>query len=82
VAGVVNPSTKGRNVRYRLAAGFGWRCEFTIKWDKTVVSRQQMEQVLEDAGTLVGLGNGRKIGYGRFEAEAFSVLDAEKSAAA
>ena len=30
VAGVRNPTTKARNVRYRLAAGAGWKAKFTI----------------------------------------------------
>jgi hypothetical protein len=40
VAGVRNPATKARNVRYRLAAGAGWKASFTIAWDVTIVSRE------------------------------------------
>ncbi len=80
ISGVVNPSTKARNVRYRLAACSGWKCKFTIRWDKTIIPRHQMEAVINDAGVLVGLGNGRKIGYGRFEVERFEILDAQESA--
>lgn len=82
VRGVVNPSTKGRNVRYRLAANIGWACAFTINWDKTVVGRDLMHAVFVDASKLVGLGNGRKIGYGRFTLDSFLVHDAKTSAAA
>lgn len=82
VAGVRNPSTKARNVRYRLAASAGWRCSFTLLWDKTIVSRDQMRAVLNDAGTLVGLADGRSVGYGRFDVESFEILDAEEKAAA
>ena len=39
VCGVRNPTTKARNVRYRLAASAGWRAAFTLVWDKTIVSR-------------------------------------------
>lgn len=67
VRGVVNPSTKGRNVRYRVAASAGWQATFHILWDKTIVSRNEMESVLIDAGRLVGIGSGRSIGMGRFE---------------
>lgn len=67
VRGVVNPSTKGRNVRYRLAVSPGWMATFGILWDKTIVSRSQMEAILIDAGRLVGIGSGRRIGMGRFE---------------
>ena len=66
VCGVRNPTTKARNVRYRLAASAGWQAAFVIVWDKTVVSRDQMRAVLNDAGVLVGIGDGRGVGYGRF----------------
>jgi len=42
-------------------------------WDKTVISRAEMEAVTLDAGKLVGIGNGRSIGMGRFEVEKFAV---------
>jgi hypothetical protein len=32
VCGVRNPTTKARNVRYRLAASAGWECTFTLFW--------------------------------------------------
>jgi hypothetical protein len=82
VCGVRNPATKARNVRYRLAASTGWKATFTLLWDKTIVSREQMRAVLNDAGTLVGLADGRSVGYGRFAVESFEVLDAEAKAAA
>lgn len=77
VRGVRNPVTKARNVRYRIACSPGWACRFSLLWDKTVVSRNEMEAVLADAGKLVGLGSGRSIGFGRFDVvEADIVLDA------
>jgi len=75
VCGVKNPATKARNIRYRLAASAGWECSFTIRWDKTVVGRQQMQAVLNDASNLVGLCDGRGIGNGRFEVISFEVED-------
>ncbi len=75
VASVKNPSTKGRNIRYRLACSKGWQTEFTILWDKTIVSTNQMQAVLIDAGILVGLADGRSIGFGRFEIANFEVLE-------
>lgn len=78
VAGVRNPSTKARNVRYRLAASSGWNAAFTILWDKTIVSRDQMRAVLNDAGMLVGLADGRSIGYGRFEVVKFEEVSEEE----
>jgi len=74
VSGVRNPATKARNIRYRLAAATGWTAECTLLWDKSVVSRDQMKAVLNDAGVLVGLADGRTIGYGRFEVQSFEEL--------
>lgn len=76
VRSVRNPSTKARNVRYRITASPGWRATFTLLWDKTIVSRAQMEAVLIDAGRLAGLGDGRSIGMGRFSVEEVKVVDA------
>lgn len=74
VTGVRNPSTRARNVRYRLAAAAGWKLSFTILWDKTVVSREQMRAILRDAGTLVGIGDGRSMGNGRFVVLSFEEI--------
>lgn len=73
---VVNPTTKARNIRYRIAAGPGWKMGFRILWDKTVVDRHQMQAVIRDAGKLVGIGNGRKIGFGRFDVLTCDIADA------
>lgn len=67
VCGVVNPATKGRNVRYRLACNVGWECEFTAMYDDTILSQNQLREVVKDSGTLVGLADGRAMGNGRFE---------------
>lgn len=75
VQSVRNPSTKARNIRYRVAASTGWRCSFDLLWDKTIVSRNEMEAVAIDAGKLVGLGDGRSVGFGRFEIEDFRVSE-------
>lgn len=81
VCGVRNPQTKGRNVRYRLAASKGWECTFTIAWDRTVVSREQMRAVVNDASKLAGFGDGISIGYGRFDVIKWEELtDAEETA--
>ena len=73
VRGVRNPTTRARNVRYRIAASPGWECEFSLMWDKTIISRGEMQAVINDAGKLVGLGNGRAIGMGRFDIESFEI---------
>lgn len=75
VRSVVNPGTKRRNVRYRVAAAPGWRVTFAITWDKTVISRSEMEAIAIDAGRLIGIGNGRKIGMGRFTLAAFALSE-------
>lgn len=68
---VRNPSTRGGNIRYRLACSPGCRANFTILFDPTIVAEAQMHQVCIDAGALEGLGNGRSIGMGRFEVVSF-----------
>lgn len=78
VRAVRNPNSKGRNIRYRVAASSGWTTNFTILWDATIVSRSQMEQVAIDAGKLVGLADARSIGFGRFEVESFEVMEYAK----
>lgn len=75
ISGVRNPSTKARNVRYRLAASPGWKCSFTLLFDKTIVATEQMKSVLKDAGILVGFADGRNAGYGRFVVTQFSVVN-------
>lgn len=73
VRSVVNPSTKARNVRYRIAASEGWSCLFRLLWDKTIIDRNVMQAAIIDAGKLVGIGNGRAIGYGRFDMVGFEI---------
>lgn len=73
IRSVKNPVTKGRNVRYRIAAAKGWTLATSIEWDKTIVSRGEMESACIDAGRLAGLGDGRAIGFGRFELVSFEV---------
>lgn len=75
VQSVRNPSTKARNIRYRIAASPGWSCSFDLVWDKTIVSRSEIEAVVIDSGKLVGLADGRSIGMGRFAVEAFTIAD-------
>lgn len=75
VRSVKNPNSKGRNVRYRVAASPGWSCSFNVLWDKTLVNRAQMEGILNDAGVLVGLADARAIGFGRFQVERFEIAE-------
>lgn len=75
IQSVRNPTTRARNVRYRVAAAPGWQATFRISWDKTVVSREQMQAICIDAGRLAGIGDGRAVGYGRFTVTAFEISD-------
>jgi hypothetical protein len=75
IQSVKNPSTRARNVRYRIATSSGWEAKFHIQWDATIVSRNEMNAVAIDAGRFCGLADGRSIGYGRFEVTAFAVSE-------
>lgn len=79
IRSVKNPSTKGRNVRYRIAASPGWKASFQIEWENTIVSRGEMQAAMESAGSFVGLGDGRSIGFGRFTVEQFLIEENEVS---
>jgi hypothetical protein len=81
VRGVINPSSRGsRNVRYRVACSKGWETQFEIIWENTIINRHQMEAILNDAGSLIGLADARSIGYGRFEVMNYEVEEYAKKA--
>lgn len=80
VRSVRSPTTKARNIRYRVALSLGWETSFEIIWDNSIVSNGNIEAVLHDAGSLVGLGDGRSIGYGRFEVISFKSYEFKKNA--
>lgn len=66
---VVNPTTKGRNVRYRLALSPGWECDFAFEFDESLISATQIKKIVTDTGKLQGIADGRTYGYGRYEVE-------------
>lgn len=74
VRSVKNPATRGRNIRYRVAARAGWNIEFNIAWDNTLISKELMEAIVIDAGNFCGLGDGRSIGMGRFNVGKFETI--------
>lgn len=80
IRSVRNPATKARNVRYRVAASTGWTLTFRILWDGTIVSRSEIQASVIDAGRLCGLGDGRSIGFGRFEVVSFEIKEEKRSA--
>lgn len=71
----VRPVTRNKvkNIRYRLAVGQGWEAEFQIAWESTLISREQMISICNDAGLFAGVGDGRKLGYGRYEICSFII---------
>jgi len=64
---VSNPNTKGKNIRYRLACNIGWKINFSLTINDSLVSKAQVEKVINDTGMLQGLCDGRTLGYGRFK---------------
>ena len=79
ISAVVNPGTKARNVRYRVSCKPGWECSFALLFDKTIVSRQMLEQGIQAASKLVGLSNSRAIGHGRFRVQSLEFVDDAES---
>ncbi|SHH13106.1 hypothetical protein [Desulfosporosinus lacus] len=77
VRGVKQPTTKARNVRYRVALSPGWQSRFSVVWDKTLISREEMHSIVIHAGQFVGLGDGRTIGFGRYTVEEFDLQGEE-----
>lgn len=71
IRGVKNPTTKGRNIRYRLAMSKGWETQVEGYWDETVLSMENVKQAIESAGKFLGVGDARLIGNGRFDIEFF-----------
>ena len=74
VRAVVNPMTKGRNLRYRIAARPGWKLKFIVGWDDRILSKDQIKSCIENAGDLQGIGDGRGLGFGRFKLLKFEMI--------
>lgn len=75
IRSVKNPTTHGRNIRYRIAAKAGWKINFCISWDNTLISEDLMESIIVDAGNYCGIGDGRNIGMGRFIIKNFEMVE-------
>ena len=75
VCSVKNPNTKGRNMRYRIAASKGWELTYQLIWDESIISKQVLKGIIEDGGILQGLMDGRQIGFGRYELIDFTIID-------
>lgn len=65
---VVIPATKGRIMRIRPRLD-DWQATFTLEYDPTLLTEQQLRQVVDDTGSRVGLMDfrpERKGPFGRF----------------
>lgn len=58
---------KGRIIRVRPMFR-NWAITFTLEYDETIVSEKNIIQAMQDAGSLVGLGDWRPK-FGRFQVE-------------
>lgn len=62
---VVIRATGGRIIRYRPRLN-EWSVSFSIEYDETLISEKQLRQVVDDAGTKVGLLDFRPENTGPF----------------
>jgi len=72
---VVNPATRGRMLRYRIAAKAGWKIKTRIVWDDFVISKDDMQSCVQNAGLFEGIGDGRRIGFGKYKLLSFKMRD-------
>jgi hypothetical protein len=67
---------QGRNLILRSRPRFDeWEIEFEINFDEEIISANDIKKLLERGGRFIGIGDGRKIGYGRFKIEKFEVKE-------
>lgn len=45
---------------------FPWRLEFEIEVETTIIDEAMIHTIVEEAGLYEGLGDGRRIGFGKF----------------
>lgn len=70
---VVIPATRGRVIRYRPKFP-EWKLEFKIHIFDDRIKPEILQHILSEAGRRAGIGDGRKIGFGRFVIEQFSKI--------
>lgn len=71
---VVVPATKGRVIRHRPVID-QWRVSFTLEYDETLLSDRQVRQIVDDAGSRVGVLDYRpekKGPFGRFRVDGWA----------
>jgi hypothetical protein len=65
---------QGRNLILRSRPRFDeWEIKFEINFDEEIISANDIKKLLERGGRFIGIGDGRKIGYGRFKILEFKV---------
>lgn len=64
----VPPKTGARVMKVRPIIPTGWRIEFELFYDETVINQKDIIKAMEDAGFQIGLGNWRPK-FGRFNVE-------------
>lgn len=81
---VVIPSTKGRILTHRPMFD-DWRLEFEVRLDPSILSPGLLRQIVDDAGSRIGLGDfrpARKGPYGRFRVDRWEVIEVKLPMAA
>ena len=73
IRGVMNPNSKGKNIRYRVACCPGWKTNYEFEFDDNIVSKSQVKKIVEDTEKMVGIGDGRVLGYGRYKIESCEI---------
>lgn len=63
---------QGRNLILRSRPKFDeWEIDFEVHHDEEIIGASDVKKLLERGGRFIGIGDGRKIGYGRFKVEKF-----------
>ena len=68
---VVIPSTRGRVARYRPKWNPGWKLKFKVRVMDDRVTPEVLQKIIDEAGRIKGIGDGRSIGMGRFMLTSF-----------
>jgi len=71
---VVIPSTKGRITRYRPKWKSGWKLKFEVRVMDDRVKPEVLQKIIDEAGRIKGIGDGRSIGMGRFMLISFQLV--------
>jgi len=65
---------QGRNLILRSRPKFDeWEIDFEINFDEEIISANDIEKLLLRGGRFIGIGDGRKIGHGRFQTAKFKI---------